>query len=345
MGGFVICKDGQPVQTLSIPHFKNLLERGAIDFPSITIPEIQERSNSHPILLLLTLLQGVWLVKQCASRIASDLLITQLEAISATLVLASACILFFVWQKPLDARYPILINPIINLETLHDPRRIPRRISVKRDFRRENKLSQMVQQVFQLERAPETPRHTPLAQLILRYSIFTVFWPMRSLHRDIVQLSMTRNASDLPEGALKVPLFFVQNTMDTRLLLLPVTALGMGLSAVNYLLFWYDFLSFPSKPADLAWRVGSGLSIAFSAVMLGLIIIVNFFYLLSRPPFSFAIAEVLSNAALFFANWSFVFWFAPHVLARTMLLLVSFASLRSLAPLAFEINPYIPHFS
>jgi len=160
---------------------------------------------------------------------------------------------------------------------------------------------------------------------------------MRSLHRDTVQLSTTRNAS---EGALKVPLFFAQNTMDTRLLLLPVTALGMAISAVNYLLFWYDFLSFPSKSADLAWRVGSGFSIALSGAMLGSIIIVNFFYLLSRPPFSFAIAEVLSNAALFFVNRSFFIWFVPHVLARTMLLLVSFASLRPLPPL-----PYIPHFS
>jgi len=151
---------------------------------------------------------------------------------------------------------------------------------------------------------------------------------MRSLHRDITQFSTTRNASDLPEDALKVLLFFVQDTMDACLLLLPVTALDMG---VNYL-FWFDF---PQKLQT--WSnlyIGSGVSIAFSAVTLGLIIIVNFFYLLSRPPFSFAFAEVLS---LFIVNWSFFFWFVHHFLARTMLLLVLFASLRSLPPLAFEI--------
>ena len=340
-----MCKDGQPVQTLSIPHFKHLLERGVIHFPSITIPEIQEQSNFHPILCLLTLLQGAWLITQCISRLSNHLFITPLEAISATLVLASACILFFVWQKPLDARYPILINPIVNLETLHDPGRVPRRISVKRDFRREHKLTEMVQRLFQLERAPQRPRRTPVAQLILHYFTFIIFWPMRSLCRDIAQLSTMRNTSDLPEGALKVPLFFVQDTMDMPVWLLPVTALGMGVSAVNYFLFWFDFLLFPSLAADLVWRVGSSISISFSGVTFASIIIVNFLYLLSRPPFSFAIAEVLSNAVLFFVTRSFSFLFLPHVLARITLLLVSFASLRSIPPLTFEIKSYIPHFS
>jgi len=347
MGGFVICKDGQPVQTLSIPHFKHLLERGAIDFPSITIPEIQEHSNSHPILLLLTLLQGAWLVIQCISRIASGLFITQLEAMSATLVLATACILFFVWQKPLDARYPILINPIVNLETLHDADRVPQGLSVKRDFSREHKLAQTVQRIFQLESAPAPPQHTPIGQLIVRYFIFIAFWPMKSLHRDITQLSMTQNASDLPEGALKVPLFFVQDTMDTRVLLLPVTALGMFVSLVSYLLLWYGVAPFPSETAESVWRVGSVTSTAFSGVMFGLIIIVNFLYLLSRPPFSFAVAEVISDVFLFIVLCTFFLGFATFVLARIMLLLVSFASLRSLPPGAFEINSwtnYIPHF-
>jgi len=132
MGGFVICKDGQPVQTLSIPHFKHLLVYYNPRNPRAKqLPSYPPSPHSPPR------------SKQRASRIVSDLFITKLEAISATLVLATACILFFVWQKPLDARYPILINPIINLETLHDPRRIPQRISVKRDLSLENKLSQM----------------------------------------------------------------------------------------------------------------------------------------------------------------------------------------------------------
>ena len=343
-----MCKDGQPVQTLSIPHFKHLLERGAIDFPSITIPEIQEQSNFHPILCLLTLLQGAWLTIQCISRLASDLFITQLEAISATLVLASACILFFVWQKPLDARYPILINPIVNLETLHDQGRVPQGISIKRDFRREHKLTEMVQRIFQLEWTPAHPQHTSVAQLIVHYFIFIVFWPMRSLHRDITQLSMTQNGSDLPEGALKVPLFFVQDTMDTRVLLLPVTALGMCVSVVSYLLLWFGLAPFPSETAEFVWRVGSVASTAFSGVMLALIIIVNFLYLLSRPPFSVAIAEVISDVFLFIVICTFFLGFVTFVLARIMLLLVSLASLRSLPPDVFEVNPwtnYVPHFS
>jgi len=271
-----------------------------------------------------------------------------LEAISAALVLATACILCFTWQKPLDARYPIFINPIIRLESLREPDTLIRGLSVKRDFTREHKLTQTAERIFQLGWAPEHPQHTSVAQLIVRYFFFIVFWPMRSLHSDITQLSMTQNTSDLPEGALKVPLFFVQDTMDTRVFLLPVTALGMGVSLFSYLSLWFGITPFPSETAEFVWRVGSVASTAFSAVMLGLIMIVNFLYLLSLPPFSFAMAEVLSDVFLFIVICTFFLGFVTFILARIMLILVSFAGLGSLPPAAFEVKPwtnYVPHFS
>jgi len=63
MGGFVLCnKDGQPIKTLSFPHFKRLVRAKAIDLPPLTSLEIQERSNRHPALTFIALLQATWFV-------------------------------------------------------------------------------------------------------------------------------------------------------------------------------------------------------------------------------------------------------------------------------------------
>ena len=92
-------------QDTSIPQFKHLLERGAIYFP-LQSQKSKSKATSYPLAPHFPPMS----MAHRASRIASDLFITklELEAISATLVLATACILFFVSQKPPDARYPIL---------------------------------------------------------------------------------------------------------------------------------------------------------------------------------------------------------------------------------------------
>jgi len=59
MGGFV---------TLSLPHFRRLVHAKAIDLPHLTSLEIQERSNLHPALAFIALLQATWFVAQCLVR-------------------------------------------------------------------------------------------------------------------------------------------------------------------------------------------------------------------------------------------------------------------------------------
>jgi len=122
MGGFVLCnKDGQPTKTLSFPHFRRLVRENVIDFPKLTSSEIQERSNLHPVFAFIALLQATWFVSQCVSRFVHSsstdsvlLATTQLEAITAPLVIVNWCIFIFAWKKPLDPHCPILIKPNVN---------------------------------------------------------------------------------------------------------------------------------------------------------------------------------------------------------------------------------------
>jgi len=345
MGGFILCKDGQPVQTLSEPRMVRLLEQGAITLPTITTADIKEQSNLHPTFAFLAFLQASWFVVECLSRVVDGLLITQLEIITLLHIFMSIITLIFTWQKPLNARYPISINPNFNLETLRD-RTIPFP-SIKDDFRREQKLAQCVKHLFQVKIEPQVLQHQrpkSMSRFIKRCINLILIWPIKSLYFDCGRLLMNPESSDLPQGSLKVPLFYVPgDSIDMRTFLLPITTLGVGIGIVSYAIWLRGY--FPSESIRFTWRVAALASTIFYAVLLVSIIFVNLFQLLSR--FSYT-ADVISDLFLIIAICTFFIGFIPFVLARITLLLASFVCLRSLPQeaLVFKLwTNYIPHLA
>ena len=344
MGGFILCKDGQPVQTLSEPRMMRLLGQGAITFPTITTADIKEQSKLHPTIALLAVLQTSWFVVEYFSRVVDGLLVTQLEIMTLLHVAMSAITLIFSWQKPLNARYPISINPNFNLDTLRD-RTVPLS-SIKDDYRREQKLAQYVKHLFQVKIDPQIQRQQPKSttRFIKRCSKLILIWPIKSLYFDCGRLLMNPESSDLPQGSLKVPLFYVPgDSIDMRTFLLPITTLGMGIGIVSYAIWFRGY--FPSEGIRFTWRVAALSSTTFYAVLLVLIILVNLFQLLSR--FSDT-ADVISDMFLVVAICTFFIGFIPFVLARITLLLASFVCLRSLPQeaLVFKLwTNYIPHLA
>src|SRR6266545_124058 len=110
MGGFVLTNDGLPMQAVSTQLFRRLMNQGVIKFPILTKADIQERSKFHPIFASIVLFQAIWFTVQCLSRVATGLLITQLEVSTLILVFFNAITFAFIWQKPLDVRHPIFIQ-------------------------------------------------------------------------------------------------------------------------------------------------------------------------------------------------------------------------------------------
>jgi len=344
MGGFILCHNGQPIQTLSIPLFRRLLQRGAIDFPSITISEIKERGSLHPTFAFLVILQAIWFITQCLSRLIKGLVITQLEVMTLVIVLMNGLILVFTYQKPLDARYPVQINTKFELERLVVEAAPPR--TIKEDFRREKETEHIIKRIFLVERRPRNQRLMTFGRFVYHVLNFTFVWPIRSLYRDFTHLAINMESNEIPRGTLKLPLFYVPDSSDLLLFVLPgVILLGMGVGVVSCL-FW-SWGHFPSETARLVWRISSVTTAAFCALFLVLMTIVGLTQLWSQVAPN-SIVESIADFFVYVGVFIFLIAFIPYVVARIILLLESFACLQSLPQKAFEIVPwtnYIPHFS
>jgi len=289
MGGFVLCnKDGQPIKTLSFPHFQRLVYEKVIDLPHLTSLEIQERSNLHPALAFIALLQATWFVAQCLVRFTNASptapgfpVITQFEAMTLPLVIANWCIFLFAWKKPLDARRPILIKPN-NVSEHEQPRR--RGTTVTEIFQREENTFQSIERRFQLE-CPQS-RSTSLSRSIFRLRLTRhtltsiLLWPVRSIWEDLYQLLPPfHNSNEFSDGTLKIPLFYTHTSQLHVLFLLLAAVLGMGVSIVSFLFLLRSdsTLHFPSESVKLVWRITSITLTSLSALTLGLITLAYFF--------------------------------------------------------------------
>ena len=346
MGGFILCnKDGQPIKTISVLHFKHLVREKIIDFPQLTSLEIQERSNLHPAFVLIALLQATWFVAQCVFRFTNDSptvpVITQLEAITVSIVIANWCIFLFSWKKPLDVR-PILIKANVNIPSLSDCAQRSRGITVTEAFKREQNITQSFERRFQLE-YPQL-QSTSLSKSILRLSLTVLsilLWPLRTIFEVLCQLFPTfmitsHKRTEFSEGTLKIPLFYVDTTVVLHVLsLLLASVLGMGVSIVSFLFLQRSSSTLPfySEGAKHVWRIASVTSTSFSAVTLGFITLANF------------VRGVLQVVLVLIWYCIFITGFVPFFLARVVLLVSSVICLRSVPGDLFVGQSWIPHFS
>jgi hypothetical protein len=334
MGGFMMYRDNQPIQTLSVPQFRRLIQRGVIDFPLITTSELKERGSPHPTLIFLVVLQSTWFITQCLSRLIKDLVITQLEVITLVLLVMNGLILVFTYQKPLDIRYPVQINATSDLAPhLIEP--FPPR-TVRQDFRREREIGHILKRSFLVERRPQSQRLMTVGRFISHVFNFTFVWPIRSLYQDFGHLAFNLESNELPRGALKVPLFFVPDFSDMLFFIFPALV-GMGVGVVNCL-FW-SWGHFPSDTARLVWRISSVTTAAFCALFLIFVTIIAVFT--DR-------VELIADFFILVSVFIFLITFIPYVVARVIIILESFVCLQSLPREAFEIVPwtdYLPHFS
>ena len=348
MGGFLLAKDGLPLQTISVQLFRHLLQRGAIDFPALTVADIQERSNLHPILLSLILLQAIWFVLQCISRLVTGLVITQLEVMTFTLVVMSVIIFAFAWQKPLDVRYPVLITPNYNLDYHLGIETPPHFETIVDDFRREKKLRRIIKRISLIDDRLQPQAYT-VASFVHRHLPPLIMWPLLSIYDDFGDLAINIQSPEIKMANLKVPLFYLpESSFVVYLFALLVTCLaGMG-NGIVHCLFWSRG-HFSSEVARIIWRVTSVTAAGFCAASLFITIITSMFPLFYRlpAPSHFVIDIILR----FFNRASIVFLclsLLPFVLARITLVFVSFFCLRSLPQEALEIIPwtgYIPHLA
>ena len=97
--------------------FSRLLEEKKIEFPNVTVEEIEDRSKSDGLSKTFALGQTLWFVAQCIARRAQHLDLTPVELLTLSLAVINGVVYFLWWNKPMDVRCPIRVYLLDNSYT------------------------------------------------------------------------------------------------------------------------------------------------------------------------------------------------------------------------------------
>ena len=106
-----------PKGVLSPERFSELLTAGKIEFPTLSVEEIEDRSKADAFSKTIALGQTSWFVAQCISRRAQHLDLTLIELLTLSLAVLNGLMYFLWWNKPLDIRCPVRVY---HLDTPND---------------------------------------------------------------------------------------------------------------------------------------------------------------------------------------------------------------------------------
>ncbi|EKM82161.1 hypothetical protein AGABI1DRAFT_36338, partial [Agaricus bisporus var. burnettii JB137-S8] len=110
MGGFMLYRDGLPVEVLTYKSFKELIDKKVIDKPEITERTINDKSKSDYLSKGFVVVQTTWFVVQCIARWAGSLPLVELEVVTLAFAVLNA-ITYALWlNKPQNVQEAIRID-------------------------------------------------------------------------------------------------------------------------------------------------------------------------------------------------------------------------------------------
>ncbi|KAI0048991.1 hypothetical protein FA95DRAFT_979005 [Auriscalpium vulgare] len=329
MGGFHAYDAGKPTHPLSTQDIVQLVAAGELIPP--TEEEIQILGQGDGLSKGLAVLQTLWFVGQCMARLATGLPLTELEVVTLAYTMITVAMYIVWWDKPQNVGGPV---------------RIPSPESAD----------------WSLKEQPERNKAAAEANPILSYPVIS--WP-RVFHivngAEDALVDMTRRAG--------VPTFYSgpgsRYTSGFAVALALVVTIGFGLI---HFIAW-NSPTFPSHAETLIWRVCSIVVVAVPVVacaVVGVLAVVGVFVesSLSWRDKVAALAKRLDAVAkdvlrgklprpeplIMPDYWLDVFARAEvvlampsvplYVVARTILLVVSLTTLRSLPFEAYQTVPW-----
>jgi len=101
---------------LSFDRFQRLVHESKIDFPKITMEEIQDKSKADFLSKVIAILQTTWFLFQCVARGGQGLAITELELVTLALASLNAATYACWWNKPLGVQDPARVYLKIDVD-------------------------------------------------------------------------------------------------------------------------------------------------------------------------------------------------------------------------------------
>jgi hypothetical protein len=112
MGGFMLFEGSTARGVLFPDRFAELMRAGKIEFPTVTVEEIEDRSKADGFSKLIALGQTSWFVAQCLGRRAQHHDLTLVELLTLSLAALNGVMYFLWWNKPLDVHCPVRVHLI-----------------------------------------------------------------------------------------------------------------------------------------------------------------------------------------------------------------------------------------
>jgi len=345
MGGFALHDaDNSFLRVLDERTFEELNATGEIEWPTITVKEIQDRSKADIFSKGIVLLQTTWFIIQCVSRFATKLAVTELEVVTLAFAVLNAITYWLWWDKPLDVRcaVPVCLKSADESSNLKvsEARR-------KRDVRKslltnDNCMQPTTTQVGFLA-SLERRRHEHGLFLRILYTLLSLLWvPIKVIFGHLSGM-VVENRDDIPDDDdTRIPTFYAPLETNHKKILdqCPSEWTTVGVvflfGAVHFIP-WPS--TFPTPVEEWLWRA-SVISITGGPLLiLFLIAVVSLrIWIQDLDPDS-----PLKSIALLL---TFIFIIAVYIISRIVLLILPLTLLRSLPPTALlelKWSEFFPH--
>ncbi|KAF9444793.1 hypothetical protein P691DRAFT_834480 [Macrolepiota fuliginosa MF-IS2] len=311
MGGFLFIQDGRTAF--------GLIDKGTIEFPTITEEDILDKSKGDFLTKLLVVTQTSWFIAQCIVRWAAKLTVTELEVVTLAFAILNIITYTLWWQKPQNVQAAILIPKKSNAPPLEIPEPEEHESWLHRQIRQGGQGS-----------AGWLPWMILVSLLI----------PVKFLSGLFIPLGEMATDDQVPTGSTSVPTFYADHDITDELgVILPSLGMSVVFGALH-LIPWNS--EFPTDMEKLLWHVCSAV-IAIEplpgAIGFGL------YKLTDGHPVGVVIKAVMDAMAMSLGSLAFI-GLPLYVLARLTLLILAFSTLRSLhgdALTDIAWSSFVPH--
>ncbi|KAF9542826.1 hypothetical protein CPC08DRAFT_801537 [Agrocybe pediades] len=295
MGGFMSREEGKQDRVLRWEALREYYKEGRLDLSDITEDRINDHSKADGFAKGLALLQMFWFITQCVARFFDkNLILTEIELVTAALALLSFAMYLLWWNKPFNAGVPITIT-----------------------------LLPAVHSVSGSQPADRSPRSPTIES---DKSSDTVQW--RVLYLRTSEMMWGKNSTD--SAVTSVPSFYsVSVDSDAACLQIGLTSFSAAaLFGSIHCIGWSSKIIFTSHATSLVWRITSAVITASPVVWCLLLI---FVYAEDASAYGSALRRMFEFLIdlCFYASGATI---PMYIAARLALLVLAFVELQHVSP-------------
>ncbi|KAF5309881.1 hypothetical protein D9619_010565 [Psilocybe cf. subviscida] len=265
MGGFILYENGYPKEVLDYERLVQLLQDKAIDAPTVTERNLQDRSKGDTISKGIVVLQTTWFIFQYIAPTTRRLPVSELEVLTLAFAVMNTAIYAAWWDKPQGVDTAICVPLRRAAEEQHEPANLSHATEITNlpqpECHNSDDNAPLIQPQEQKSNEGIGQKHSWIRRKLREdWEQFNslVFFLIRLPYRIGVNTLRSLNkvsggGHNIDREGLRMPIFYERNLGGTAVVQASCT-IGAIFGAIH-LLVWASH--FPS-PRDLTlWRISA----------------------------------------------------------------------------------------